>query len=465
MGKTAESKVVKTKRYVKQYFQEFSCNPQNDLYCQLCSTIVRCDKRFHVEQHRQSAKHQKKIAPAKKTLNKQSFVPICQWDFTKKVVTAFLEADIPLYKLQHASIKKLLNSELGKHCPSESACRSHVKELAAKETERLKELFAAKALFLVVDEAEVSGQKYVNILAGLMEEPEKTYLVNCKPLNGNSNSSNICTIVDNTLKNMNIAREKFLLLLSDAARYMIKAAETLKILYPRLLHVTCIAHLLHNCAEHIRAHFKAADNLISSIKAATIKNKDRHALFTAAGLPAPPQPVLTRWATWLEASFYYAENFQIIKNIVDNFEDGGKLVERAKEAIAEPAVFVELRQIYGNYRDIAILIKGITNSSNTIVAASEAIQNLHFGDDPCEIKNYVQSRLARGSDFLKIAAGSGAHLPDHSPAEVALLQRAQPTSASVERSFSILKKMLCPGRNFDKDNVHSYLIMRFNCSK
>ena len=95
MGKTAESKVVKTKRYVKQYPQEFSCNPQNDLYCQLCATIVRCDKRFHVEQHRQSAKHQKKIAPAKKTLNKQSFVPICQRDFTKKVVTAFLEADIP----------------------------------------------------------------------------------------------------------------------------------------------------------------------------------------------------------------------------------------------------------------------------------------------------------------------------------------------------------------------------------
>ena len=70
-----------------------------------------------------------------------------------------------------------------------------------------------------------------------------------------------------------------------------------------------------------------------------------------------------------------------------------------------------------------------------------------------------------GSDFLKNAAGSGAHLPDHSPAEVALLQRAQPTSASVERSFSILKKMLSPGRNSDKDNVHLYLIMRFNCSK
>ena len=65
---------------------------------------------------------------------------------------------------------------------------------------------------MVVDDAEVSGQKYVNILAGLMEEPEKTYLVNCKSLNGNPNNSNICTIVDDSLKKMNIAREKFLLL-------------------------------------------------------------------------------------------------------------------------------------------------------------------------------------------------------------------------------------------------------------
>ena len=74
-----------------------------------------------------------------------------------------------------------------------------------------------------------------------MEEPEKTYLVNCKPLNGNPNNSNICTIVDDSLKTMNIAREKFLLLLSDAARYMIKAFKTLKIMYPRYLHRTFAA--------------------------------------------------------------------------------------------------------------------------------------------------------------------------------------------------------------------------------
>ena len=111
----------------------------------------------------------KEIVPVQETLNTQSFISNCLRDFTKNVVAAFLEADIPLYKLQHASIKKLFNSNLGKHCPSESTCRSHVNELAAKKIERLKELFAGKAVILVVDEAEVSGQKYVNILAGLIE--------------------------------------------------------------------------------------------------------------------------------------------------------------------------------------------------------------------------------------------------------------------------------------------------------
>ena len=265
----------------------------------LCATIVKCDKRFHVEQHHQTAKHQRKVAPEQpQASNSQSFLlPQSQKDFTKQVVTAFLEADIPLYKLQHSRIKNLFKSTWGHHCPSESACRKQVNDLASQESKRIKKLRTRKPVFLVVDESDVSGQKYVNVLARLMEEPNKTYLIACNPLSGNPNSSNICTIVDDCLKEMEITREKLLLLLSDAAKYVLKAGDTLKIMYRRLLHVTCTAHLLHNCAVRIRAHFKANDNLISSIKAATIKNKHRRSLFTAAGLSAPPQPILTRWGT------------------------------------------------------------------------------------------------------------------------------------------------------------------------
>ena len=40
------------------------------------------------------------------------------------------------------------------------------------------------------------------------------------------------------------------------------------------------------------------------IKAKTIKNKDRKKNFHDAGLPSPPDPVITRWATWLRAPLY-----------------------------------------------------------------------------------------------------------------------------------------------------------------
>ena len=378
MGKTADSQAVKAKRYVNQFPKEFTCNFQNELFCQLCATIVKCDKRFYVEQHRETAKHQRKVAPEQpQASNSQSFLlPQSQKDFTKQVVTAFLEADIPLYKLQHSSIKNLFNSTLGHHCPSESAYRKQVNDLANQESEHIRKLLTRKPIFLVANESDVSGQKHVNVLAGLMEEPNKAYLIACSLLSGNPNSSNICTIVDDCLKEIGITPEMFLLLLSDAAKYMLKAGDTLKIMYQCLLHVTCTAHLLHNSAEHIRAHFKAANNLISSIKAATIKNKDRCSLFTAAGFSAPPQPILTRWGTWLKAPFFYGENFQIVKQIISSFEDGEKLVERAKEAIADQDVFSELRQIFSSYREIAVLIKDIANTSNTVVAAVEAIQNL-----------------------------------------------------------------------------------------
>ena len=84
------------------------------------------------------------------------------------------------------------------------------------------------------------------------------------------------------------------------------------------MHVTCVAHLLHKCAVCVGAHFKNIDEVIATIKAATIKNKDRKKDFHDAGLPSPPDPVITRWATWLRAALYYSENLPAVRTIVNN---------------------------------------------------------------------------------------------------------------------------------------------------
>ena len=49
----------------------------------------------------------------------------------------------------------------------------------------------------------------------------------------------------------------------------------------------------------VRAYFKNIDEIVSMIKAATSKNKNRKNDFHEAGLPLPPDPVITRCATWL----------------------------------------------------------------------------------------------------------------------------------------------------------------------
>ena len=157
-----------------------------------------------------------------------------------------------------------------------------------------------------MDEAEIAKQKYISVLVGSLDAPNQAFLVDCHPLDSGSNvdSSIILHTVDDILRQLEIKRENFSLFLTDAARYMSLAGKTLKELYSFLMHVTCVAHLLHNCAMRVRAHFKNIDEVIATIKAATIKNKDRKKDFHDAGLPPPPDPVITRWATWIDTGIH-----------------------------------------------------------------------------------------------------------------------------------------------------------------
>ena len=56
----------------------------------------------------------------------------------------------------------------------------------------------------------------------------------------------------------------------------------------------------------------------------------------------PPQPVITRWATWLRGAFYYAEHLPIVHQIVTSFEGEGLLVKRLKLDVSEPSLAADL---------------------------------------------------------------------------------------------------------------------------
>ena len=54
---------------------------------------------------------------------------------------------------------------------------------------------------------------------------------------------------------------------------MVVAGAILKSLYPKLFHVTFVAHLLHNCAMKVKSHFEKVDLQIAKVKSATVKKK------------------------------------------------------------------------------------------------------------------------------------------------------------------------------------------------
>ena len=262
--------------------------------------------------------------------------------------------------------------------------------------------------------------------------PDTTHVLDCSVVEV-VNQQVVTTAIDDALKKMDIQRNNFVLLLSDAASYMTACGTTLKLLYPRLFHVTCMAHLLHNCAEKVRSHFQDVDHVIATVKAVTVKNKTRRIKFSNIG--SPPQPALTRWGTWLSAAQYYAENLMEVREIVNSFEGNGILVRRAKTAVNDPSVAGSLAQIQREYQVLPKLIQKMESSKYTLKEAHTDISSLEFQEDSVGIGAYIKKRMIKNSDVDCII---NLKRENASPALYAELQCCQPTSASVERSFSML---------------------------
>ena len=131
----------------------------------------------------------------------------------------------------------------------------------------------------------------------------------------------------------------------------------------------------------VRAHFKNINEVIATIKAATIKNKDRKKDFHDAGLPSPPDPVITRWATWLKAALYYSENLPVVRIIVNNWTSAGLLVSKAKGAINVEHLLPDVvrnKSIPDSSHQRRVLGRKCLHDNQAYIL----LKNLHIDDDP-----------------------------------------------------------------------------------
>jgi hypothetical protein len=119
---------------------------------------------------------------------------------------------------------------------------------------------------------------------------------------------------------------------------MIKAGNTLKVFYPKMIHITYTVHGLHRVFEEVRSKFSNVDKLISSVKKIFRKASNRVQLFKdkAPHLQLPPEPIITRWSTWIITSNNYCENIEIIRKILEKLDaDDAVSIKEAKKYTSE----------------------------------------------------------------------------------------------------------------------------------
>jgi hypothetical protein len=100
------------------------------------------------------------------------------------------------------------------------------------------------------------------------DRPGDIFMLHSEVLDKVSHTT-IAILFDNAIKmlwKVEVTRDRILFLVTDAAPYVLKAAKGLKILYPRMVHLTCLAHGFHRVAEEIRGSYPDVDILISNAK-------------------------------------------------------------------------------------------------------------------------------------------------------------------------------------------------------
>ena len=117
----------------------------------------------------------------------------------------------------------------------------------------------------------------------------------------------------------------------------------------------------------IKFHFEDVDQLIAKVKAVTIKNQTSQAKFSA--IDYPPQPVLTRWKGWLNATLNYAKNLPV-KAIVESFVSSGILVTQAKVSLQKSGLVGQLLKIKDQYECLIKLTEKMESVKYTIKEAS-----------------------------------------------------------------------------------------------
>lgn len=384
-GRKEENLKTKLTRYCALLGDGWLRTDGKVIYCDACKGSVSIKtntkqkdgevKKSLVKQHVESDSHDKAVKQRKASkkprqeflddaMRKAQSVRSEQVQFCSDLCSAFLAADIALFKVNHSAVQQFFSKYIpARSVPDQSTLsKFYVSPVYEATLERIRRAIRDDPIFVQVDETTKDGWKIAHCIVGSLTSngPATRFLLSCEELE----RTNYHTVSQFVVKSLSllwpngIKYDKVLLYLSDAASYMKKSySDVLKGLFPHLVHVTCIVHGLHRVAEKILKDFTAVNDAIAKVKKVFEKAPNRRDRFRdeVPNVPPPPDVVPTRWGSWLSAVKYYASHAEAVEQflvILDAELTGAKKAKCITSAIAAlrvPALGLGLQFLDGNY--------------------------------------------------------------------------------------------------------------------
>lgn len=442
---------------------------KQSIYCSKCEVTIGCTSKNVVKKHVKSGKH--RGLQQKKE------------DFYFDLVQFLILCNIPWQQIENPAFKSFFEKYICCKCgdspklPGESIIRrTYLDKFYKEKLSVIHGDVADEKLWISLDETtDFLGRYIVHFLVKPLnsDASKKTYLIACKMLEI-VNGESISNFVVECLKQLwgesyKNKLENIILLSTDSVAYMLKAGRILKNVFPKLKHVTCLAHALHRVAEQIRFQYPDVDSLIANIKKVFLKSPSRVRILKEKypNMPLPPQPVITRWGTWLSAVSYYVKYFNEINLVLSCLRSSeAASIKKAKNILNKPNIKTDLDYIDEHFKIIEIALKRLQERDISIIDAFEIFDEVRTvinWSSSLPIQNKMEAVMARNPDLDELRVYAQQILSETASDETFLYKFAPLTSVEVERSFSAYKWILDVKRNRLKiDNIEKIMIIYFN---
>lgn len=207
--------------------------------------------------------------------------------------------------------------------------------------------------------------------------------------------------------------------------------------------------------EFIKERNDAVNKLIASMKAVLVKSNYRRQYFREISkLPLPPDVIEICWNSWLNAAFYYADNFSAIKSFALALESKqSKSIAKLKKTIVKPELEQSLYEIR-KYKFLTEAIKRLEKHELTVPEQMVILSSVKRKLNGVDLEKFERV-LIKNPDV---------NFFDDMPVDQKIKCDYTPmVSVDADRSFSIYKYILSDRRrSLTESNIAKLNFIQFN---